>query len=224
MIQSVHCPKCKKTANVPSHIQTMKCSKCGAVYNVSKEDDDGETVDDAASRAAGPMESGGKSKKGGSGKLIAGVLVGLLLVGGLVGGGYYWWSNQPETVAAAPVPATEKADEDDVVWTPPEYQEVDMPEGDRKRIYADMRIAAVKTIEKPLLLIGPPRTAMENLLQKTWDDEIQKQAALHDVKPDDIKQIVNEGDNKKWDPSPRSNAKRNGKRIYPKSWSVGWKQ
>lgn len=220
MIKSVSCPKCNHTVNVPAHIQTVKCSKCGAVYNVNKEDDE-EAAPDAASRAAGPMDAKRQSKKGGAGKLIAGVLIGLIVIGGLVGGGYYWWSNQPEEVAAAPAPA--EPDEDDVVWVAPEYREVDMPEGDRKRIYMDMRKTAVSNIEKPLLLIGPPRDMMERSLQAIYDREIQTQAALHDVKVDDIQQIVNEGDAKKWDPSPRSNAKRNGKRIYPKSWSVGWK-
>jgi len=222
MIRSIPCPACKKTVNVPDHIQSVKCSKCGKVWNVQESDEEPETPD-AASRYAGPAVASNKKESGGGAvKLIAGVLGGILVLAALGAGGYYWWSNRPTpTAQAAPVAA--EPDEDDVVWTPPEYREIAMAEPDRKRIYMDTRAAAIMSIEKPLLLIGPPRVTMEKSLQAIYDRELQTQAALHDISVDDIRQIVNEGDAKKWDERPRSNAKRNGKRIYPKSWSVGWK-
>lgn len=216
MIQTVVCPSCSKKVNVASHLQSVKCGKCGKVFPIQETDEEeAAPKDDVAARYAGPMEESGKSS-GGAGKWI-GAVVGLVLFLGIVGAvGYYLWTREPaEQVASGPP-------EPDVEWTPPEYVEIDMSEPDRKRIYMQMREAAVKTIEKPIPLPEGLRESLERTLQMEWEREIAKQAALHDVDKEDIQQIVNEGDAKRWDPSPRSNAKRGGKRIYPKSWSEGW--
>jgi hypothetical protein len=63
---------------------------------------------------------------------------------------------------------------------------------------------------------------MEDMLQKTFDRELTRFAALHDITLDDVKEVIKEGDAKVWDDSPRSNAVRGGKRVYPKEMSEGW--
>lgn len=102
-----------------------------------------------------------------------------------------------------------------------DYREVNLPIDTRKRIYDDYRKVARTTVEKPLL--GKPGSAMrmplENMLDATFERELLRFAALHDVSVDDIKEIIKEGDAKVWDDSPRSNATRGGKRVYPKEES-----
>ncbi|QDV63138.1 zinc ribbon domain-containing protein [Crateriforma conspicua] len=234
MIRSVTCPKCGKTSNVPEHIASVRCSKCGKVWNPGEDAAAAEPKVDLAAKMAGyENEGGGKSKKkrkkskssGGSNK-VAAIVASVIFVVALAGVGVYLWLQRdpsPQVAAVPDEPEEEPADDDDVVWVAPDYREVNMPEADRKRIYMDMRSTAITSIEKPLLIIGPARVAMEKTLQDVYDREIRTQAALHDVPEDDIRQIVNEGDAKRWDTRPRSNAKRNGKRLYPKSWSEGWK-
>ena len=53
------------------------------------------------------------------------------------------------------------------------------------------------------------------MLQETLDREIRRLAALHDLSVDDIKQIIAEGDAEGWDPTPRSNARRDGQPVNP---------
>ena len=101
----------------------------------------------------------------------------------------------------------------------------DLSEEMRKKVYLDYRSVARTTLEKPLPLPqgSPPRQALEDMLQKTFDREIMRFAALHRITVEDIHEVIKEGDAKQWDPSPRSNATRNGKRLYPEEMSRGWK-
>ena len=65
---------------------------------------------------------------------------------------------------------------------------------------------------------------LEEMLQKTFDRELMRFAALHDITVDDVKEVIKEGDAKVWDDSPRSNAVRDGRRVYAKEKSEGWKR
>jgi hypothetical protein len=60
------------------------------------------------------------------------------------------------------------------------------------------------------------------MLQKTFDRELMRFAALHDITVDDVKEVIKEGDAKGWDGRPRSNAVRDGKRVYTKEMSEGY--
>ncbi|MEM9644654.1 MAG: hypothetical protein AAF989_06655 [Planctomycetota bacterium] len=207
----------------------MKCSKCGKVWNTKAEEDETEQKVDVAAKMAG-IHTGKGVNEDGTKKTSPAVLAFAVVaaIAGICGLGFYIWSGtgtQSNGIIADEAPAygdSPEPDPDDVVWVAPEYREINMPEEKRKSIYMDTRKTAATSIEAPLLLLGVARTTMEKTLQQTYDAELRKLAALHDIPIEDMKQLVNEGDAKKWDPSPRSNAKRNGKRIYPKSWSVGW--
>ena len=61
------------------------------------------------------------------------------------------------------------------------------------------------------------------MLGETHDYGLRQLAALHNVSLDDIHEVIKEGDAKGWDDSPRSNAVRDGQRVYPKEMSEGWK-
>jgi hypothetical protein len=62
------------------------------------------------------------------------------------------------------------------------------------------------------------------MLQATYDREMMRFAALHDITVDDVKEVIKEGDANVWDDSPRSNAVRDGKRVYTKEMSEGWEK
>lgn len=106
----------------------------------------------------------------------------------------------------------------------PEYQVIRLQESDRKKLYSAYRGVARTTVEKPLPLPqgSPPRKALEVMLQQTLDRELMRLAALYNISIDDVNEVIKEGNANYWDPTPRSNATRNGKRIYPEEMSEGW--
>ena len=110
--------------------------------------------------------------------------------------------------------------------TPEPYREIRLPEDTRRRIYNDYRQVARTTVETPLILPQgtKARASLEDMLQKTYDRELMRFAALHDISVDDVKEVIKEGDAKVWDDSPRSNAVRDGKRVYTKEMSEGWQR
>lgn len=109
---------------------------------------------------------------------------------------------------------------------PEPYREIRLPEATRKRIYNDYRKVARTTVETPLVLPQGTkmRASLENTLQLTYERELSRFAALHDITVDDVKEVIKEGDAKVWDSSPRSNAVRDGKRVYTKEMSEGWQK
>ena len=128
-------------------------------------------------------------------------------------------------------PPPSAADSDQVEETikpsePQEYRVVNLPEETRRRIYDDYRTVARTSVEAPLALpqSGKLRRTMEGTLEGVFERELARFAALHDITVDDVKEVIKEGDAKGWDPSPRSNAVRGGKRVYPKEKSEGWRQ
>ncbi len=154
------------------------------------------------------------------------------LVAGLVGGGMFLFAliglvvfvvNRP----ASPSPtSTAEVEETIKPSTPEPYREIRLPEDMRRRIYDDYRKVARTTVETPLILPQGTgaRASLENMLQKTYDRELMHFAALHDITVDDVKEVIKEGDAKVWDDSPRSNAVRDGKRVYSKEMSEGWQK
>ena len=124
-----------------------------------------------------------------------------------------------------PTPTQTAKVEDTIKPLEPEpYRIIDKDEETRKRIYADYRKVARTTVEVPLVLPQgkKARASLEDTLQKTFDRELVAFAALHDITVEDVKEVIKEGDAKVWDDSPRSNAVRDGKRVYAKEKSEGW--
>jgi hypothetical protein len=154
--------------------------------------------------------------------LLAGLVGGLMMLMALIGLVVFVLSRPPDPTqvsAIEPEPTIKPA-------TPETYREIDLPEETRRRIYDDYRSVARTTVEVPLPLPQgtQARASLENTLQKTYERELLHFAALHDISVDDVKEVIKEGDAKIWDDSPRSNAVRDGKRVYSKEMSEGWKK
>lgn len=228
---SAVCPGCGKTGNYPSSIVQLRCAQCGMIFsNV------------ATSRSALAKNQGGQGNsakdKGSQVVLITAVVVvgSILLLAGvgavstvfLVSSGPAT-NQKPDPVITPPQDDTKATDSSDTGNLdddqPVNYRIIRLSEEMRKKVYLDYRSVARTTLEKPLPLPqgSPPRQALEDMLQKTFDREIMRFAALHRISVEDIHEVIKEGDAKQWDPSPRSNATRNGKRLYPEEMSRGWK-
>jgi hypothetical protein len=166
----------------------------------------------------GPVDSEGDAS---SIALLAGLVGGAMLMLAMIGLLVFLLARpEDSTQVSAEVEETIKP------ATPEPYREIDLPEETRRRIYNDYRKMARTTVEQPLLLPqgGAARASLEDMLQKTHDRELMHFAALHDITVDDVKEVIKEGDAKVWDDSPRSNAVRDGKRVYPKEMSEGWQR
>lgn len=125
----------------------------------------------------------------------------------------------------SPATATSQVEETIKPLEPEPYRVVNLPEATRKRIYKDYRAVARTSVEKPLAVPQGTkvRQNLEVMLQQTFDRELMRFAALHDITVDDVKEVIKEGDAKVWDGSPRSHAVRDGKRVYAREKSEGWK-
>jgi hypothetical protein len=153
------------------------------------------------------------------------------LIAGLVGGGMALLATLAlifVVLNRQPPPSQTSASqvEDTIKPAIPEpYREIDLPEETRRRIYDDYRRMARTTVEVPLPLPQGTkvRASLEDTLGKAHDRELLHFAALHDISVDEVQEVIKEGDAKRWDTRPRSHAVRDGKRVYPKEMSEGWK-
>ena len=223
-IRSVACPGCGAAANVPAAMANTRCPACGLVWNIhqpvaAKPDSPPQPTDEARQMDASAAVA------------MVGIVGGGMLLMLLIGTAIFLLRPSGTTPAAGttaagtPAAAATEIEEDTIKPRVPEpYREIRKPEQTRQQIYKDYRQVARTTIEKPLPLLqgSPPRRMMEDMLQKTFDRELSRFAALHNVDVDDIHEVIKEGDANNWDPSPRSNAVRGGKRVYPKEKSEGW--
>lgn len=215
-IRRVNCPSCGAAANVPAALTNARCPSCGTVWNINqpvapKPEPKPEEVTPAVSRTDTSAAMAMAALVGGG--ILLMVLIGTVVV--VIGR-----SPTPTTTVEAETEETIKPRE------PEPYRVVDLPEEQRRRIYDDYRKVARTTVEKPLILPQGtrPRKLLEDTLQKTFDREINRFAALHNIEIEDVEEIIKEGDAKNWDPSPRSNAVRDGKRVYAKERSEGWEK
>jgi hypothetical protein len=201
----------------------VKCPACATVWNVKHP---------AAAASKMPASEAGPKKTEAPAKaekddfagfaMVAGLVAGAMMLIAMAGIVIVVLSRQPapSQIATAEVEETIKPS------TPQPYRVIDLPEETRRRIYQDYRNVAVTTVEKPLILPqgSKPRKSLEDMLQKTYDRELSRFAALHDITVDDVKEVIKEGDAKVWDDRPRSHAVRDGKRVYSKEMSEGWKK
>lgn len=221
-IRRINCPGCSTVVNVPAAMANVKCPKCGMVWNVNNPPAAKPT---AAAKAGTKPESAkaNSSSGGGSAAMIAGIIGGVMMLLAIIGVGLVVMNREPP-----PAPAAEAVVEVEETIKPAEPQEfrvVNLPEPKRKEIYNQYRQVARTTVEAPLgIPQGGVRKNLEGMLDATFERELRRFAALHDITVDDVKEIIKEGDAKVWDDSPRSNATRDGKRVYPKEMSEGWEK
>ena len=219
-IRRVTCPQCGTTANVPAAMASVKCPSCGTVWNAN-DSSPAPSSPAPTPRAETSPGSVDAEAEGSGAALLAGLVAGGMLMLAMIGLLVFLLGSPGDAtqVSAEPQETIKPA-------TPEPYREIDLPEETRRRIYNDYRKMARTTVEQPLLLPqgGAARASLEDMLQKTHDRELMHFAALHDITVDDVKEVIKEGDAKVWDDSPRSNAVRDGKRVYPKEMSEGWQR
>ncbi|TWT93591.1 zinc ribbon domain-containing protein [Neorhodopirellula pilleata] len=217
-VRSLSCPQCKTSINIPAAMQTARCPACGKVFATSAGGSNptpSGSHSDALKQANDSQENqaGGKS----SDPIMIYASVGgallLLMIAGVAGVLLFAPTRSPvetESTAEATQPVLREPTEEELA----SLTIVKIPEDRRRRIYDEMRATAKITTEKPLMLPdGRVRTSVEGMLEDTSEYSIKQLAALHDVSEQDVRDIVTEGDLKNWDPSGRSRAYRNGKRI-----------
>ena len=237
-IRRVACPACGAAANIPAGMAQVRCPACGHVWNAKTPSDAPASAEPtAAARPKSPAagRSAAKPSSTSRARLVIGAVISGLVLLLIVGGMAFVLLKQPAeetTSSSAPVepPADVPEEKPGAVSSPesaePSYRIVELPESTRRKIYDDLRAAARTSTEQPLLIPQGTglRQNMEGKLEQIFEREITRFAAIHDVKPEDIDQIIAEGDAKGWDPSPRSNAVRDGERVYDKDRSEGWER
>ena len=237
-IRRVTCPGCGAAMNVPATMASIKCPACGTIWNGNSAVTPPAAAPAQANRPAAnsPAMAGAAGPRGSepevalpdendataTAALIAGLVGGGVMLLAMVGLVVFLLNRPPDPsqVSAVVVEETIKPS------TPEPYREINLPEETRRRIYNDYRKVARTTVETPLILPQgtKARASLEDMLQKTYDRELMHFAALHDITVDDVKEVIKEGDAKVWDDSPRSNAVRDGKRVYSKEMSEGWQR
>ena len=222
-VRNVNCPGCGMSFNVPVALANAKCPGCATVWNVANPAAAQIPPGVAAQVPRPTLEA---DADGDSTSIVpiaialagGGLFVLVMIVVTIV---VLFRTPAPSEVATTEVEETIKPGE------PQEFRVVNLPEEQRRRIYDDYRAVARTTVEAPLALPQQwkkPRAAVENTLEGIYDRELMRFAALHDITVDDVKEIIKEGDAKVWDDSPRSNAVRDGKRVYSKERSEGWER
>lgn len=217
-IRRLNCPGCGVTVNVPAAMTNVKCPSCATVWNANNPAAAQKSA--AAKAAQKPTEEKKENASSVNAALIAGIVGGAMMLIAMIGIAVVVLNREGTPKQTAVAEETIKP------ATPEPYREIILPEEQRKRIYADYRKVARTTVEAPLPVPQgtKARGVLENTLQKTFDRELTAFAALHDISVEDVKEVIKEGDAKVWDDSPRSNAVRDGKRVYSKEMSEGWKK
>lgn len=225
-VRSLSCPKCQIKINVPAAMQTTRCPSCGNVFSIASASAASQASNDeeALRQAAGPEDepTDGKSNDPTMIYLACGGALTMLIALGVIG----FLVMSPSNAELE----KQKPENSQPVFqaaTPEEIASltiVDIPEERRRRIYDDMRKTATMTKEKPLMIPGSGvRDKLEGMLDATYENSIQQLAALHDLRIEDIRNIVKEGDLKNWDPRARSRAYRGGERVYEDEKTQGYK-
>ena len=202
-IRTVKCPRCGTGANVPAGMANVKCGSCGSIWNVNNPGSASETSP-AAKRDAGSKNSSGGSASKQQTTLIVGI-AGVLAVLATIGIAVAFFVNGSTQPAAempvtppppAPVPTIAMAPTD----ATPTYREVDLPESTRQEIYFDYRKLVESSTEKKIMILkdSPVNKSLQSMLGKTVDREITHFSLIHKITEEDVRQIIAEGDAKKW--------------------------
>ena len=218
-IRQLKCPGCSAVVNVPAAMANVRCSACGTVWNANQPvPSQQQAIDDNE-----PEDE--DEEKGVDVNLVGTILIGgfvfLICIGILAAFVMRVQRKGAEERAAAAAAAN-----DTIKPREPEpYRVVNLPEEHRRRIYDDVRKVARTTVETPLAIpTGTKvRKNVEDMLDKTYQRELSRFAALHDITIADVQEIIKEGDALNWDTRARSHATRDGKRVYAEEKSEGWK-
>ncbi len=221
-VRTLHCPGCQIPVNVPAAMTNVRCPKCGTIWNANAPQP--VRAPSPATTPAGGSESDSAEKSKEIpvalvGSFIAAAMAFLAVIGILIS---FFFAREETTSSPSTSPTV--AEETIKPSTPQPYRTVKLPEEQRHRIYDDYRAVAKTTVEKPLAIPQGTkvRANLEVMLDQTFERELSHFAALHDIPVDDVKEIIKEGDAKNWDPTPRSHAVRDGKRVYDEEMSEGW--
>lgn len=221
-VRSVTCPGCNASLNVPAAMANIKCPQCATIWNVGNPDAAQLGAGAKAARQAAAVEAEEDDSKKSQSAIIAAMVGGAMVLIAIMGISVMILSSTP----APSEIVSDEVEETIKPRTPEPYRIVKLPEEQRRRIYDDYRSVARTTVETPLMVPQGTkvRASLENMLEKTYDRELVRFAALHDIEVEDVLEIIKEGDAKVWDDSPRSNATRDGKRVYAEEMSEGWKK
>ncbi len=198
----------------------VRCPSCATIWNVGNPG--AAQIPAGVKQAQAESEStSGDDGSGNTAVIIVSLVCGAMFLIAIVGIGILILSRTPDPSVVAQQQQQEETIKPRV---PEDYRVIRLPEATRRRIYDDYRKVARTTVETPLPL--PEnwriREGLEDTLEKTFERELMRFAALHDITVDDVKEVIKEGDAKQWDTSPRSNAVRDGKRVYSEEMSEGW--
>ncbi|TWU46344.1 hypothetical protein Poly51_57400 [Rubripirellula tenax] len=220
-IRRIQCPGCDATLNVAATMTNVKCPTCATVWNVGNPSAAQISVTAKQMRQAAEPEPVKDKASTQNMAIVAGLVGGAMVLLAFIGLTVMMLGQSPPPSAASTEP-----EETIKPRQPQPYRVVKLPEEQRMRIYADYRTVARTTVETPLILPQGTRArkSLEVMLEKTYDRELVAFAALHDIEVDDVQEIIKEGDAKVWDDRPRSNAVRDGKRVYSKEMSEGWEK
>ena len=199
-VRTVKCPGCGATSNVPVGMANVKCGSCGMIWNVNQP---------AAARVSRSTAQGSPKASSSANNhvaFLAAGIGGLLGVLALVGVAIaFFVRSSPEPLAEpAPPPAPVAPPAVTAQATPkppvPTYREVDLPESLRKGIYLDYRKLVGSSTEKKVMIMkdSPVNQSLQSMLGKTVDREITHFSLIHKISEDDVRQIIAEGDAKKW--------------------------
>ena len=159
--------------------------------------------------AAGPTDPGGSQPESASPErkkpaiLIFGLLMGFatLALLALVIGVVWLFPADAETVDQSQPPVVDVAiDDENQAAEVMAYREVKLPEADRRRIYAQMKSARGMTTESKVPLPRDSQVGQffQRNMQKVLDREAEMQGIMNKVEPEDVQEIVKEGDAKGW--------------------------
>ena len=89
---------------------------------------------------------------------------------------------------------------DDVLPAVVEYREINLPEADRRRIYAQMKAARGMTTDSKVPLPKDSQVGQffQRNMQKVLDREAEMQGIMNKASTEDVEEIVKEGDAKGW--------------------------
>lgn len=211
----VVCPKCQTRCQIPASVPQFTCPGCGqlcrgpvAPVAAATSGHPGSPPAKISHQSAKDDRSGGaKGKaKGNRNAIYAAAAIGaavvmLLFIAAtffvLPGGGSDAADRETAQIdlKAEADAAAEQARRDAIV-----YRQVDLPEETRRRLFTDLNKTKSTTVDAkiPLPKDSQTRKFLDSNFEKLLDREIEMQSIMNKVSPEDLREILKEGDAKAW--------------------------